>query len=130
MHRSKLCTIMIDCNEATWDATATFWGAALGRRVLRSNEPTDPSVTLEGGVGGLRFEVQRVQDTSRIHLDIETDHVEAEVRRLEALGARRHAQIESWWVMQNPAGHLFCVVPPQSDDFARQAQVWGQDNVE
>lgn len=127
MHRSKLCTIMVDCNAATWDAAVTFWGAALGRRILRSDDPTDPYVTLEGGAGGLRFELQRVQDTSRIHLDIETDNVEAEVLRLEALGARRHAQIESWWVMHDPAGHLFCVVPPQSPDFVSQAQTWDED---
>lgn len=124
MHRSRLCAIMIDCDAATWDATATFWSGALRRRVRRSADPTDPYAALEGDVSGLHIEIQRVHDASRIHLDIETDDVEAEVQRLEALGARRHAQIESWWVMLDPAGHLFCVVPPQSPDFATQAEVW------
>jgi Glyoxalase-like domain len=68
--------------------------------------------------------LQRVHDTSRIHLDIETDDVEAEVQRLEALGARRKAQIETWWVMEDPCGHLFCVVPMHSPNFLAESHVW------
>jgi len=37
-------------------------------------------------------------------LDIETDDVEAEVKRLGALGARRVKQIKRWWVMEAPTG--------------------------
>jgi len=33
--------------------------------------------------------IQKVSHPSRVHLDIETDDLEAEVKRLEALGARR-----------------------------------------
>ena len=39
-----------------------------------------------------------------------SDDVEAEVRRLEALGARRIRQVQSWWVMEAPTGQRFCVV--------------------
>ena len=87
-------------------------------------DPTSPYVTLARG-GGLQLILQRVQDPSRIHLDIETDNVEAEVQRLERLGARRQAYVETWWIMEDPAGHLFCVVPVHSDDFlTTQAHVW------
>src|ERR687893_210525 len=86
MHRSKLGAIMIDCSPDTMVATVRFWSGALGKAVIDSHDPTDPYVALEGDVNGLRIELQRVNDTSRIHLDIETDDVEAEVRRLEALG--------------------------------------------
>ena len=34
------------------------------------------------------IEVQTVDHPSRVHLDIETDDIEAEVRRLEGLGAK------------------------------------------
>ena len=67
---------------------------------------------------------QRVGDTSRIHLDIESDDVEAEVRRLEGLGARRKEFIERWWVMEDPSGQLFCVVPQQSDTSLAEARLW------
>src|SRR5262249_30418631 len=83
-----------------------------------------PYVTLEGGAGGLQLYLQEVHDASRIHLDIETDNVEAEVQRLEQLGARRKASIQTWWVMEDPCGHLFCVVPEHSEAFAAQAHVW------
>jgi hypothetical protein len=69
-------------------------------------------------------EVQAVAHPSRVHLDIETDDIEAEVRRLEALGARRIAQIRTWWVMQAPTGQRFCVVRALSARFASEANSW------
>jgi hypothetical protein len=69
--------------------------------------------------------VQRVGAAPRVHLDIETDDVEAEARRLEALGAERVQQVRSWWVMRDPAGLLFCVVRVQTGDlFKDQATTW------
>jgi hypothetical protein len=59
-----------------------------------------------------------------VHLDIETDDIDAEVRRLEALGARRVAQIRSWWVMEAPTGQRFCVVRRSSPDFDAKANAW------
>ena len=124
MHRSRLCAIMIDCSADTMDAGVAFWQQALGCTVHRSEDATSPYVTLQGGASGLQLGMQRVHDTSRIHLDIETDNVEAEVQRLETLGARRKAQIDAWWVLEAPSGHLFCVVPAQGDTFPAQAHVW------
>ena len=49
----------------------------------------------------------------RVHLDIETDDLDAEVARLEALGAQRVSFVRRWWVMQAPTGHRFCVVRQQ-----------------
>jgi hypothetical protein len=46
-----------------------------------------------------------------VHLDVHTSDLAAEVERLERLGARRVQQAHSWWVMRDPAGLLFCVVP-------------------
>ena len=46
-----------------------------------------------GGAGGLCVGLQRgMDDPQKLHLDIETDDVEAEVGRLEALGARVKAR--------------------------------------
>ena len=74
--------------------------------------------------GRIEAEVQSVGHESRVHLDIETDDVEAEVRRLEALGASRVRPVHSWWVMQAPTGQRFCVVPRFSADFERTAHHW------
>ena len=54
----------------------------------------------------------------------ETDDVEAEVSRLEELGAKRIAQVKRWWVMEAPTGQRFCVVRPQRADFEVGANVW------
>jgi hypothetical protein len=73
---------------------------------------------------GLHIEVQKVAHESRLHLDIETDDIEAEVQRLEKLGAMRVKQIRSWWVMEAPTSQRFCVVRVQSPDFERLATRW------
>jgi len=59
-----------------------------------------------------------------VHLDIETDDIEAEVRRLAALGARRMAQVHTWWVMEAPTGQRFCVVRKSSPNFEVNATEW------
>jgi len=56
--------------------------------------------------------VQRLgEGVSRVHLDIHTTDAQAEVARLEKLGAKRLREGEGWVVMEDPAGVLFCVVP-------------------
>ena len=110
MHRSRLRMIIIDCSEDSFEAGTRFWGDALGMTTGESGSDP-PYVWFDGTVGGLEVGTQRIGDTSRIHLDIESDDVEAEVRRLEGLGARRKEFIERWWVMEDPSGQLFCVVP-------------------
>jgi hypothetical protein len=73
---------------------------------------------------GLHIEVQKVKHDSRVHLDIESDDVEAEVARLEKLGARRVQKTNTWWVMEAPTGQRFCVVRAKAPDFGRQANRW------
>ncbi len=126
-HRSKLSQIVIDC--ADLHAALAFWAGALG---LPTADATieEPYATL-GDSGGLHIVVQRVPEPktakSRIHLDIETDDIEAEVRRLEALGARRAKGHEGWEVMHDPCGNEFCVFGPHlSADFPTGARVWDE----
>ena len=61
-----------------------------------------------------------------MHVDIETDDVDAEVERLEQLGGRRVAAVKSWWVMEAPTGQRFCVVPMQNTGFAGAANLWSE----
>lgn len=46
----------------------------------------------------------------RVHLDVHTDDVDAEVARLEALGASQVERLADWAVLRDPAGLPFCVV--------------------
>ena len=81
---------------------------------------------LEDSQHGLDIEVQKVSHASRVHLDIETDDIEAEVRRLEKLGARRVQAVHDWWVMEAPTGQRFCVVRATSASFAERASRWSE----
>ena len=71
--------------------------------------------------------VQSVDDDApRFHVDIETDDVEAETRRLLALGASEVAQWQECRTLRVPGGHLMCVLPVESDRavFESEAKTW------
>jgi predicted enzyme related to lactoylglutathione lyase len=125
MHKSKLAGFIIDCNTGDLSSAAGFWGTALGMQLRQlPGEEGEKYVRLLDPSGQLHIEVQAVTHPSRVHLDIETDNIEAEVQRLEAAGAKRVQQVNSWWVMEAPSGQRFCVVRVQSPDFQDSATVW------
>jgi predicted enzyme related to lactoylglutathione lyase len=114
MHRSRFCALVIDCKVDDIDQAATFWSSAFGRSVV----PPTPESGNYRELSTTRDEpiilLQKVDHDSRVHLDIETDDLEAEVKRIEALGAKRIAFVrQRWWVLEAPTGHRFCVVRPQ-----------------
>jgi Glyoxalase-like domain len=126
VHRSRLTSALFDVPDEAFAAESAFWSGALGR-ASESDGDDEDYTCLKGLTSGLQVMVQRIGDEApaRVHLDIETDNVEAEVQRLERLGAVRLKAIESWWVMRDPAGLLFCVVRVQSpEEFAAHATAW------
>lgn len=125
MHRSRLAGFIIDCQTEDLDSAASFWSAALGLPLRLEDDPGYR--LLQNAPGDLHVEVQQVQHASRVHLDIESDDLEAEARRLEALGARRLGPVKRWIVMEAPTGQRFCIVRPQSKDFSAVANVWNKE---
>jgi catechol 2,3-dioxygenase-like lactoylglutathione lyase family enzyme len=107
MHHSRISGFVIDCRVDDLDEAARFWSAALGMAPTEREPKYQP---LDASARDLVVEVQQVAHESRVHLDIETDDVEAEVARLERLGATRVEKIRTFWVMQAPSGQRFCVV--------------------
>lgn len=120
-HKSRQRIIVIDCETDDLEAASRFWSAALGG---------DATVDPDGRYAHVanttdnRVLLQAVSHAPRVHLDIESDDEVAEVRRLEALGAAVVAKIRTFTVMEAPTGHRFCVVQPQSEDFAEKANTW------
>ena len=111
MHRSRLGGLIIDCQTDDLESAGEFWTKALGYEPRDSSLPEDEGyIPLKTGPDDPDIELQQVTHPSRVHLDIETDDVEAEVTRLEELGARRIEKVRDWWVMEAPTGHRFCVV--------------------
>jgi hypothetical protein len=121
-HRSRLAGIIIDCrtDEAGLDAAADFWSAALGA----ARRPREDSYIPLEDQAGLHVEVQTVDHPPRVHLDIESDDIPAEIARLEALGARVVARIKTWVVMEAPTGQRFCIIRAQTRDFDKEAHTW------
>ena len=110
------------------DTAADFWSKALGWPSEPLSDPNDSNYReLETPLSEVKVLVQVVSHPSRVHIDIETNNIEAEVQRLEKLGASRVSQIKRWWVMEAPTGQRFCVVRPQWPDFEDNANVWGSE---
>jgi predicted enzyme related to lactoylglutathione lyase len=108
--------VAVDCADAA--ALARFWAAVLGREVsadpntdLAIIEATDP-------VSGPRLIFHRVPEAksvkNRLHLDLGTADLEAEVERLLALGATRLNDLDKgalrWTTLADPEGNEFDVV--------------------
>ena len=125
MHQSRLCAVLIDCKTEDIDRAARFWADALGR-------PVDPKHPHSRGnyrmlatpPDEVIVELQRVEHESRVHIDIETDDILAEVARLEKLGAKVADRVKRWVVMEAPTGQRFCVVRAQRPGFPKNATRW------
>jgi predicted enzyme related to lactoylglutathione lyase len=130
-HRSRLAQFVVDCDDL--DRAVAFWSAALdateeplaesSRHVYRRLRLPDSEV---------RVLLQRTGDVkaakNRMHLDLETDDVEAEVQRLEALGATRYDHQQErghdFWVMRDPWGNEFCVLQLEFPELLARRRPW------
>jgi catechol 2,3-dioxygenase-like lactoylglutathione lyase family enzyme len=125
MHYSRLCALLIDCHTPDIDQAALFWAEALGRPVDLDHPGTRGNYRMLATPDDEPIvQIQRVIHESRVHIDIETDDIVAEVARLEALGARVADRLERWVVMQAPTGQRFCVVRIQRPGFPKNANRW------
>ena len=131
MHRSRISHFVIDVPDL--DEGASFWSAALGA----TEEPL-PEISshvyrhLRLPDSEVRILLQRTDDKKtskeRMHLDLETDDVEAEVKRLEALGAARwdhqHERGFDFWVMRDPWDNEFCVLQTEFPELLAKQEPW------
>jgi predicted enzyme related to lactoylglutathione lyase len=124
-HRSRLTSVLVDVPAADHERAVAFWSAAFGRKG-ETPEKFPEYVALGEPTPGIEFMIQATNDaTPRIHIDIESDDVEAEVARLQGLGATEIERHHTWVVMRDPAGTVFCVVRVQlKDAFEQHATVW------
>lgn len=126
MHHSRLSTLVIDWEVDDLGEATAFWSQALGKPIASLDQDGDGQYAeLQTAVDEPIILLQKVDHAARVHLDIETDDLAAEVARLERLGAQRIAWVrERWWVMQAPSGHRFCVVQPQRKVFGPHLNRW------
>ncbi len=124
-HRSRLAGFIIDCQTDDLEAATRFWSGALGLPTGEISPAEAATYTkLDHAPGGLHVEVQKVSHPSRVHLDIEADDIDAEVARLETLGAKRIGHVHTWCVMEAPTGQRFCVVKMHHPDRGAVPNRW------
>ena len=130
-HRSRVCQIVIDVSDL--DQGVTFWTAALdgdeeetsetSRKIYRRIRLPDSEIRIL-----LQKTGDRKISKERMHIDLETDNVEAEVERLEALGAVRwdHQQERGFdfWVLRDPWGNEFCVLQEEFPELLANRRAW------
>jgi predicted enzyme related to lactoylglutathione lyase len=107
--------LVLDCVDP--EALARFWAPALGVKRIGAAGNYVMLASKSGAIPKLLL--QRVSEAkackNRMHFDIETSDPEAEVSRLESLGARRLEEQPRtehgmrWFVMADPEGNEFCV---------------------
>ena len=125
MHRSRLGTLIIDCQSDNLRADAEFWSAALGCEAESADNQKDLKyIRLGNDSPDVQVLLQQVDHPSRVHIDIETDDIEAEVERLQRIGATLVERLPRWVVLEAPSGHRFCVIGPVRDGFAENANRW------
>lgn len=110
-HYRRIFKVVIDVPPADHDRELAYWRGASG---LPLDELTRHPEYHGSGLPGQDFAllIQRLgHGQALVHVDIHTDDLEAEVARLERLSARRTERVAHWWVMQDPAGLPFCVLP-------------------
>lgn len=117
--------MLFDHPPETFDRATTFWAAALGMEAKPEPEPNSEFTEL-GVAAGLEVATQRLgEGPARVHADIETDDIAAEVERLTALGAAVTRSREGCVIMADPGGVPFCVVGIQTGEhFEREATTW------
>ena len=115
MGQTARVELVLDCAQPK--RLATIWRAALDYRDLYMDENLAVLVPKEGIASPLLL--QGVPETkagkNRMHLDIVVDDIDAEIRRLQGLGARRIDERPQsfggtrWVRMADPEQNEFCV---------------------
>ena len=115
----RWASVVVDARDNA--AQARFWAEVLGWRITFEDadevvlEPPAGSPE-EGVVPDLLFLTVPEDKTvkNRLHIDLRPEDQEAEVRRIEALGARRvdigQGPEVTWVVLADPEGNEFCVL--------------------
>jgi predicted enzyme related to lactoylglutathione lyase len=130
-HRSRICHFVIDCDDL--DRAVEFWSAALdtteepvnelSRLVYRRLRLPDSDIRIL-----LQYTSDRKASKERMHLDIETDDVDAEVERLKALGAvpwdHQQERGYDFWVLRDPWDNEFCVLQPEFPELLARRRPW------
>lgn len=114
--------MVIDCSDL--ETAGAFWTRVLGYTDEGEGSTRYRTLLPEDGVG-IEVLLQKVSDPksqkNRLHLDLRTTDLVAEVRRVVELGATVRTDVPhseygwEWHVLADPDGNEFCVIAPPPD---------------
>ena len=110
-HRTRMVQVCIDSPAAVHDTEVTFWRNLLAGRWVPSADREFAGKWHDDAGSPVQLLFQRLNETDgavRAHLDLGTDDLSAEVRRLLALGAADAGSGRGWHVLHDPLGMPFC----------------------
>jgi predicted enzyme related to lactoylglutathione lyase len=121
----RMQAVCVDARDPS--ALARFWSQVLGWR-LTYEEPGEavlepPAGSPEDGIAADLVFLAVPDDKvvkNRLHIDLRPDDRDAEVARVEALGARKidigQGDDKTWVVLADPEGNEFCILRALTPD--------------
>ncbi len=114
----RIATLTVDCSDPA--PIARWWAEALEWKVTFEDEgewviepPVEGTPSAVPALLFIKVPDEKV-GKNRLHLDLRPDDRDAEVARLEELGAKRinigQGPDVSWVVMSDPFGNEFCIL--------------------
>ena len=112
-HRTRMVQVCVDSPVAVHDDEVAFWRALLGERWAASNAREFAGKWHDDAGSPVQLLFQRLDEPDgqvRAHLDLGSDDLASDVRRLRALGADDIGPGRGGWhALRDPAGLAFCV---------------------
>jgi Glyoxalase-like domain len=112
-HKSRLAQLCIDAPDAVFDDELAFWQRLTGWSVDKGGRPEFTGLVGPASAP-MKLLMQRLGaddagTTTRAHIDLGSDDIDAEADRLVGLGARYVDRYPGWALLVDPAGLPFCV---------------------
>jgi predicted enzyme related to lactoylglutathione lyase len=123
-HRTRLVQVCIDSPRDVHDAEVVFWRELLGGRWAPSHAREFAGKWHDDAGSPVQLLFQRLDEETgpvRAHLDLGTDDLDAEVRRLLALGAGDIGPGRGGWhALRDPSGMAFCTTENSPEQTERR----------
>jgi predicted enzyme related to lactoylglutathione lyase len=120
-YRAGELVVVIDCSNL--DRSSRFWAGVLGYTTGSATDLPYRTLLPPGGQG-IEVLLQRVPEAkhgkNRLHLDLRTADLDAEMTRVLALGATVLTDRPTeegglrWHILADPDGNEFCILEPQN----------------
>jgi hypothetical protein len=111
-HRTRMVQVCVDSPQHAHETEVEFWRRLVPGRWVTSSDVEFAGKWHDDAGSPIQLLFQQLEEADglvRAHLDLGTDDLRAEIRRLVDLGATDVGQGRGWHVLRDAAGQRFCV---------------------